>query len=157
MVCWEGIFFSFFRLRRAWSRKLFLLLLPPSWGRGWGLRGAGGFSLGLFVLLLWAVDVRGDSSPHQRVPASQEVGVPLCVLGLQLGLSRSWMPVKRLGLECDCKAIWGCRVRVYCALGPRECVCVPACACAWAFSRAWPGISNQLQIKGSCQLPVLFP
>ena len=79
MVCWEGIFFSFFRLRRAWSRKLFLLLLPPSRGRGWGLRGAGGFSLGLFVLLLWAVDVRGDSSPHRRVPASQEVGVPLCV------------------------------------------------------------------------------
>ena len=29
----------------------------------------------------------------------------LSVFGLQLGLSRSWMPVKRLDWECDCKAI----------------------------------------------------
>ena len=80
-------------------------MLPLSWGRGWCLRGAGGFNLGLFVLLLWAVDVHRDSFLHQRVPAAQGVGVPLCVWGLQLGVSRSWMPVKRLDLECDCKAI----------------------------------------------------
>lgn len=88
VVCWERIFFSFFRLKK----NLVQNAVPPpaaaSLGRGWRLCGAGGFKSGSLVFLLRAVDVpRGAFLATAGFPVHWGCGeVHLC-LGVVWGCS----------------------------------------------------------------------